>query len=273
MSAAGQLAQFGPVVSRNYAGATTATNGMTAASNESGRLYNMTLDTGVQTLNLPPVSAIPDGYSVVVRATGLPIGFQTAYVSAEAGKTIVYRDNAAQKFYLIGKSEVFRFTWLSGLGFWIAECLAQPGQVFLFRYLTGTTSWNSGSTAFTPITFNTNAGDIAVFNVTNQSYTILPVTGVWRNHYQWQPSASAGGGTGGSAGMVVGNPVSGSGSNSMYGQAYDVLTYNEDTVFQLLEWTANWPQGSYSLVLRNSSVTTLWFYPANNACTIELVSR
>jgi len=253
----------------NYAGATQASNNLTV-SVQTGNFYNMNLTSGVQVLNLPTVNAIPDGYNVIVRAQGFPLGHQTAYVSAESGKTISYRNFSNQLFHLIGAGETFRFTWLNGLNFWFAEVLVQPGSVSMYRTQSGA-SWNSGATSFNPISFNGSGGTTAPFSIGSGSIR-LPVTGVWRSNYSIYMSSAAGGGVGGTGYVCSGNK-SASGVDTQYSYLYQAMTLNEDSINMQVDWSTFYTAGEYSVGWYLMSSTAIWFYPGNNRGMVELVSR
>jgi hypothetical protein len=236
--------------------------------------YYMRLDTGVQILNLPNVADIYDGWSCFVwTAAALPSGYQTSYVQCEAGKQIYFRDVGSQKFYLIGASEAFRFTWYGsfGTGVWVAECVRQPGEVKIRRYYTGSTSWNSGQTSFTPIGFNAFGYNNVVFDTTNSALTRVPVTGVYQHYYYYQPSASAGGGASGAANIAA-YDASGSINTSVY-YGYIGLTLGEDTQFMSAIWSSVLKAGDYSGAAYAMGTTSIWYYPANNSGLVKLMSR
>ncbi len=250
---------------------TALSNGATIPSTTSGIFYWMNLSSGVQTATLPSTSGLPDGFSVVVRATGAPSGYQTAFVSG-GGKNVSYRAVLSANFHLIGQNEVFRFTWLSTFDVWMAECLAQPGLVQCFRGHNGTT-WNAGATALTPVTFNTLGSSHQLFNVSAATSTLVPVAGVYMMNHRVLMSASAGGGTSGNGGLLGITPSSGS-ANSAYGYDYrDYVLTSDGSVVLNIHTTAVLYAGQAAGAYYQMSVTTLWWFPGASAQNIELVSR
>lgn len=259
--------------SHNYAGATVVqTDNDTVPASESGRFYQMNLGGGIRTMNLPATSGLPDGWSCIVRVVGLPSAFQNCWIAAENGKVITYRGNDARYFYLIGSGETFRFTWLAGLGYWFAECLAQPGQVYLSRSFSGSSSWNSGyAGGWNILSFTTNGGSNTAFN-TSQYYSGLPVTGVWGHRYTMQVSASAGGGATGFGYLC---PAAASSANPDSALGYDFRNFvaGEDGGSLEVEWQTVCLQGQWSGAYYQMGVSAVWFFPASNFGRMELLSR
>jgi hypothetical protein len=247
---------------------TALTSGQTIPNTESGGFYSMALP-AVQTCALPSVTGLPDGFSVVLRGTGLPSGYATAGVNGN-GKNILYRNSAVTFFNLIGNGEIFRFTWVSGLDQWLAECLQHPGQVRMSRTNSATT-WQSGSTSFTPIVFDQSSG-AAPFNITSSSQTLVPVIGVYSYRHRAYMSASAGGGTSGNIDFVGTNASNGA-PDSTEDYSGKNLILNEDQSFFTLQNTRVLLPGNIVSAQYSMSVTTAWIFPGNNLQVITLVSR
>lgn len=252
---------------------TALANNATISSSNSGQSFSMDLAAGVQVINLPTVASVYDGWSCVVFTSGSPSGYQTARVSAETGKNVSFSGIDAQHFYLAGRGEAFRFTWLPtlGSGVWLAELIKQPQPFRINRWYAGAGAWNSGSTTQTGIFFNNRAGDFAMFNISGGATTGLPVTGMYRHLYRYQASASAGGGVTGAAAMY-GSLDAGTADSGAYSR-YDVLTVGEDTKFMIADWTRRSGQGSLSAAYYYMSSTAIWFYPDNNFGTIDFIGR
>jgi hypothetical protein len=247
---------------------TALTNGATIPGTENGRFYSMALPT-VQTATLPSTSGLPDGFSIVVQATGLPAGYQTSSI-AGGGKNILYRNSAVATFHLIGNGEIFRFTWLSGLDQWVAECLQHPGQVRCTRSHNGTT-YNSGSTSFTNVFYNLSSG-AAPFDITNNGRTLVPVIGVYQYRHRSYMAASAGGGTDGTGFLIGTDPSSGT-ANSTEDYVIRHFELNVDSGFLNIYNTRVLLPGDIVSAQYSMSVTTLWHYPGNAVQVITLVSR
>ncbi len=250
---------------RNYSGAITATNNMSIPSAESGLFYNMNLTGGVQIVNLPSTTGLPDGFSVVVRAGGLPSGYQTAYVAAEVGKTITYRDFASRFFYLIGKGETFRFTWIAGLNLWLAECLVQPGRVEMYRGHS-TAAYNGGVTSWTAVPFNTSSGDTAPFSL--GTHARVPVIGVYDTTARVFFFASAAAGTG----YMVSGARGGSGIDTSHAYDSQYLALGHSS-FVELGWCVTMNAGEYSGAHLLMSDVGVHYYVSNSVQALRLVSR
>lgn len=252
---------------------TALANNATISSSQSGLAYLMDINTGAQVFNLPAVSSVYDGWSCVVFTNGNPTGYQTARVSAETGKTVLYSHVSDQHFYLAGRGEAFRFTWMPtfGTGVWFAELLKQPQPFRIARWYGGSGSWNSGTTSTTGIFFNNRSGDYAMFNTSNSATTGLPVTGNYRHLYRYQASASAGGGVTGAAAMYGSNDA-GAPDSAVFSR-YDVLTVGEDTKFMIADWCRYSAAGSVSNAYYYMSQSGIWFYPDNNYMTIDFLGR
>lgn len=252
---------------------TALANNATISSSNSGQSFSMDLNAGVQVINLPTVASVYDGWSCVVFTSGNPSGYQTARVSAETGKTVLYSHVDTQHFYLAGRGEAFRFTWMPtfGTGVWFAELIKQPQPFRIARWYGGSGSWNSGTTTTTNIFFNNRSGDFAMFNTANSGLTVLPVTGLYRHLYRYQASCSAGGGVTGAAAMYGSNDT-GSADASVYSR-YDVLTVGEDTKFMIADWQRYSAAGSNSAAFYYMSQSGVWFYPDNNYMTIDFLGR
>jgi hypothetical protein len=248
---------------------TALTNGATIPGTENGRFYSMALPT-VQTATLPSTSGLPDGFSIIVQATGLPAGYQTSSI-AGGGKNILYRGSAVATFFLIGNGEIFRFTWLSGLDQWIAECLQHPAEVRCTRSHNGTI-YNSGSTSFTNVFYNQLSGNSAQFNVASSGQTLVPVVGVYQYRHRVFMAASAGGGTSGTGHLIGTSPSSGTSSSA---EDYSVRHFelNEDSGFLNIHNTRVLNQGNIVSAQYLMNVTTLWIFPGNSVQVITLVSR
>lgn len=252
---------------------TALANNATISSSQSGLAYLMDINTGAQVFNLPAVSSVYDGWSCVVFTNGNPTGYQTARVSAETGKAVLYSHVSDQHFYLAGRGEAFRFTWMPtfGTGVWFAELLKQPQPFRIARWYGGSASWNSGTTSTTGIFFNNRSGDYAMFNTSNSATTGLPVTGNYRHLYRYQASASAGGGVTGAAAMYGSNDA-GAPDSAVFSR-YDVLTVGEDTKFMIADWCRYSAAGSVSNAYYYMSQSGIWFYPDNNYMTIDFLGR
>ncbi len=249
---------------------TALTNGQTIPNTENGRFYSMALPT-VQTATLPSTSGLPDGFSVIVRATGLPAGYQTSFIGGN-GKNIIYRNSAVANFTLIGNAEIFRFTWLSGLDQWLAECLQQPSPVIMSRGHNGTT-WNSGTTAFAGVPFNTVGGSSPLFNVSSSVTTLVPVLGVYSSRHVVFMSANAGGGTSGTGYLAGIDRITGV-ANSSEGYTYATGDVSVSTAESLQIYnTQVLLPGQQIGAAYAMSVPTLWIFPGNNTQDITLVSR
>jgi hypothetical protein len=248
---------------------TALTNGATIPSTENGRFYSMALPTH-QTALLPSTGGLMDGFSVIVYATGLPSGYATAWISGN-GKNILYRDYAAFLFNMIGNGEIFRFTWLSGLDQWIAECLRHPAEVRMSRSHNGTT-WTSGATAFTNLPYNLLGGDHPQFDVTSSSITRPPVTGVYQYRHRAYMSAMSGGGTSGQANFIGTDIDTGTGNSS---EDYETkwLQFNEDQSNFNIHNTRVLNPGDIISARYSMSVTTVWIFHGNNLQIVTLVSR
>jgi hypothetical protein len=249
---------------------TALTNGATIPSTENGRFYSMALP-AVQTCSLPASAGLPDGFSVIVRATGMPSGFQTSYVGGNS-KNIQYRGQGYAFFVLVGLTETFRFTWVSGLDVWLAECLQQPLIIEMSRGHNAM-AWNSGSTGFVGLYYNTVGGTSSIFNVSNSSITLVPAAGVYTYNHRVHMSANAGGGTSGVGYMVGVNKVSGVADSSQGYIFTGMDTTGLSDNFMNLWNTQSLQQGQIVGAAYSMSVSTLWVFPGNNAQTITLVSR
>jgi hypothetical protein len=249
---------------------TALTNGATSPSTENGRFYSMALP-AVQTCSLPASAGLPDGFSVIVRATGMPSGFQTAYVGGNS-KNIQYRGQGYAFFVLVGLTETFRFTWTSGLDVWQAECLQQPLIIEMSRGYNAT-AWNIGSTSFVGLYYNTVGGTSSIFNVSNSIITLVPAAGVYTYNHRVHMSASAGGGTAGVGYMVGVNKVSGVPDSSQGYIFTGMDTTGLSDNYMNLWNTQPLQQGQIVGAAYAMSVSTLWVFPGNNAQTITLVSR
>jgi hypothetical protein len=249
---------------------TALTNGATIPSTENGRFYSMALPT-VQTATLPSTSGLMDGFSIVVRATGLPAGYQTSSIAGN-GKNILYRNSAVATFFLIGNGEIFRFTWLSGLDQWLAECLQHPGNVSVNRGNNGTI-WQIGSSSFTGLVFNTTGGSSTVFNVSSSVATLVPVAGVYASGHTALMSANAGGGVTGTAYLIGINRTTGA-SDSTEGYTYSSqdVSVNCATSYEISNTQMLLP-GQQIGAAYTMSPTGIWIYPGNNIQSISLVSR
>lgn len=247
---------------------TALTGGATIPSTENGRFYSLALPTH-QTAALPSTVGLMDGFSVVVYVTGLPAGYATAGINGN-GKNILYRGSAVAFFNLIGNGEIFRFTWLSGLDQWLAECLQHPAQVRMSRSNSATT-WQSGSTSFTPIVFDQSSG-AAPFNISSTSQTLVPVIGVYNYRHRAHMSAIAGGGTSGNVDFI-GTNVSTGAADSTEDYATRNLILNEDQGFFNIQNTRVLLPGNIVSAQYQMSVTTVWIFPGNNLQVITLVSR
>jgi hypothetical protein len=250
---------------RNYSGAITATNNMTFSNAESGLFYNMSLTGGVQIVNLPSTTGLPDGFSVVARATGLPSGYQTAYVAAEVGKTITYRDFASRFFYLIGKGETFRFTWIAGLNLWLSECLVQPGRVEFSRGHS-TAAYTPAPTSWTALPFNTSSGETAPFSL--GAFAQIPIIGTFDASfrvYYFAPTAAG-------EGYLTSGARNGSGIDTAF--SYSSNTFAPGyTGFVSIGWSAVYHAGEYCGASILASTSTLSYYISNSYGNIRLVSR
>jgi hypothetical protein len=247
---------------------TALTAGATIPSTENGRFYSMALPTH-QTAALPSTGGLMDGFSVVVYVTGLPAGYATAGINGN-GKNILYRGSAVAFFNLIGNGEIFRFTWVSGLDQWLAECLQHPAQVRMSRTNSATT-WQSGSTSFTSLVYDQSSG-AAPFNIASSSQTLVPVIGVYNYRHRAYMSASAGGGTSGNIDFVGTNASTGA-PDSTEDYSGKNLILNEDQSFFTLQNTRVLLPGNIVSAQYQMNVTTVWIFPGNNVQTITLVSR
>jgi len=258
-------------VSRNYSGATTATNGINFSSTESGRFYTMNLSAGVNTGNLPNTSV--DGFEVVIVATGDPSGWNVCYITALGAKNITYRNVTANTFALVGQGEVFRFTWLASLNLWIAECLVQPGRIYLSKTLTGSGSWNSGATSHLPVSHTTRSGAAAFANSSTNSgyYVRIPAIGVYHFTSSVLIGTTANASSLGGSAYIYGNGVPGA---ALYNHVY-FTPYSTAPAQQIMSI-------STTAVLNNTneigathlvSSSTLWYYPDSNTSYIEMLSR
>jgi hypothetical protein len=247
---------------------TALTGGTTIPGTENGRFYSLALPTA-QTCALPLTSGLPDGFSCVLRVTGLPSGYATAGVNGN-GKNILYRGSAVAFFNLIGSGEIFRFTWLSGLDQWLAECLQHPAQVRMSRSNSATT-WQSGSTSFAGIVYDQSSG-AAPFNISSTSQTLVPVIGVYNYRHRAYMSAIAGGGTSGNVDFIGTNVSTGAVDST---EDYDTrnLILNEDQGFFNIQNTRVLLPGNIVSAQYQMSVTTVWIFPGNNLQVITLVSR
>lgn len=250
---------------------TVATNNMTFPATESGLFYSMALNSGVQVANLPATAGLPDGHAVVVLISGSPSAANSAYVQAETGKTIVYRGFANQKFILVGKGEVFRFTWLSGLDYWLAECLVQPGRVVVSRYYAGGSAWNGSPTSFTHLFYDTSAQDTKNFDLSSNSNTTITAVGVYSAQFRTQFSAAAGGGQSGAVYMIAGDHSGQAASSIAYKLASTVV--NEDTLIPEIGWSSVYFPGDKVNGMFAASTVYIYYWYGSNAGRIEMLSR
>lgn len=221
-----------------------------------------------QTLDLPAVETIPDGYNVIVRVINKPSGFMTAYIRAQTGKTISYRDFSRREFYLIGGGETFRFTWLQGLDIWIAECLIGPSKI----YCTSTyaaASYGGGPTSWSPAALNLISGPFAS-NFSLSGYrVVVPIIAQWA--VQVGAYRYAAGGVAETAYLIPGN-ASGSGYDTTLG--YDIKYVPAGTAFYTnLSYTTVYDtnEGASAWIL--SSTSALYYYYYNTYVNLVLTGR
>ena len=249
---------------------TALTNGATIPSTENGRSYSLALPT-VQTATLPASAGLPDGFSVIVRATGLPAGYQTSSI-AGGGKNILYRNNAAANFFLIGNGEVFRFTWLSGLDVWIAECLVQPGTAGT-RATTSSNlaAWNTSPTAWTPVPAYRNQQAIPTLYQINANHFQVAAAGVYHVSGYVNFSAGAGGGVTGDGYIIGGGGSPDSGWGAYNYQRCNVGT--GDGCIVDVSWTEALAPAATRTPYFLASQAALWTILNGNLATIVLVGR
>jgi hypothetical protein len=252
----------------NLTSPTALTNGALIPGTENGRFYSLALPTA-QSATLPNTSGLPDGFSIIVRVTGSPSGFQTSWIGGNT-KTILYRNNTVPNFWLIGNGEIFRFTWLSGLDCWVAECLQHPGNIQMFRGQTGTT-WSNGTTAFTGVPFNIVGGSSSLFNVSSSVTTLVPVLGVYLSRHIVLMSANAGGGTSGTGYLMGIDRNTGVAADVPVSTAMDVSVNSAETL-QIYNTQVLLPGQQIGAAYAMSDIT-LRIYLGNNTQNITLLSR
>lgn len=255
---------------RNYAGAITATNNMTFSNTESGLFYQMNLSGGVLIASLPAVAGIQDGHSVVVRAVGVA-GYGAAYIAAEAGKTITYRNYTRQAFNLIGQGETFRFTWLAGLNVWLAECLVQPGEMYILRSHSGSGVWNGTSGAWNTMFFTATTGYTNNFGYSGFA-TLAPVIGVYSCIFGVRLSAASGGGVSGYGYLAASNPATNIVSQAI-AQTFHNFFVGQDDDQMTLSWAWVYDAGQFLNAHYLTSTVGLQHWYDNNQCSIALISR
>jgi len=248
---------------------TALTSGQTIPNTVSGRFYSMAFP-AVQTCALPSITGLPDGFTVVLRATGSPASFQQAFVNGN-GKLIYYRGSSLSVFYLVGNFEVFKFTWFAALDVWIAECLSQPSVGINASFTSNVTSWTTSPTAWTPLPSLGNTSSFA----TNYSFVSnlfsVAATGIYTILGYAQFSAGAGGGVSG-IGYVAGGTNSGSDTSRGFSQ-HSFNTADGDGATLQVTWTEVLHPNELRAPYLLGSASGLSNYLAGNYSVIKLVER
>ena len=248
---------------------TALTNGATIPNTENGRFYSMALP-AVQTCSLPAITGLPDGFSVVVRAIGTPSGYQSSSVNGN-GKTIFYRGQATANFFLVGNGEVFRFSWFSGLDLWIAECLAQPVQMFRASTFSTVNAWNTTPTAWTPLVSYRNSASLTFNYQLNSNAIQVAAAGIYALAGRAQFSAGAGGGVTGTGHIAAGNAGSTNTDNGF--MAIQFNTGTGDSGLINLSWTESLAAGELRTPWIITSNANLYMYLAGNFFSMCMLER
>lgn len=256
---------------RIMAGATALANNANIPNTNSGSLYFMDLASGVQIVNLPNVTGLPDGFSCVINTAGDPSGFQTASVRAEVGRVIRYRGQANRDFFLIGRGETFRFTWVLGFGLWVAECLEQP-QPFTATRTHSLAAWNSSPTSWSALAATTNTTVLAATQAqfTGSAFQVA-ATGVYQIGGSVQFSAGAGGGVTGSGFISAGNAGGVTTAFGFSGQQYNVGT--GDSGHLNMRWSEALFPGDVRTPYIIASTAGLYYFLSSTQVSINLLTR
>jgi hypothetical protein len=245
--------------------------GTTIPHAESGLSYLFAIGAGSQVLPLPAVANVFDGWSCVVRVTGSPSAFQAAQIQAEAGQTVTYRGFSARSFFLVGSGEMFRLTWLAGMGTWLAECLAQPTVLPSCSRGNTLAAWNSSPTAWTPLVAFMNSGSVPThFNIGGNAFMVASI-GIYQIVGIASFSAGAGGGVSGIGYLSAGT---GSSSNAVLGYTYD--TYDVSTGLGgglSIQWSEALNAGNSRTPWFTASTAALYTFLANNQVAINMLER
>jgi hypothetical protein len=244
--------------------------GATIPSTENGRAYSLALPTA-QTCALPLTAGLPDGFSCVVRITGSPSAYQSAFVNGN-GKTIYYRGNNLALFFLVGAGEIFRFTWLSGMDLWVAECLAQPQLGMTGNTASNVNTWNTTPTAWVPIaSYSGNNNLFATIFQFNSNCIQVAAAGLYHMLGYAQFSSGAGGGVTGT-GYIAGGTNGGADTARGFSQ-HIFNTADGDGATLQVSWTEALQPGDLRMGWFLSSASGLYTFLSGNYFIIRLIGR
>jgi hypothetical protein len=244
--------------------------GLSLGNTENNQFYQMQLGGAIHTSLLPLTAGLPDGFSVVVRATGSPSGYQSSYVGGN-GKTIYYRGQATANFFLIGNGEVFRFSWFSGLDLWLAECLAQPVQMLRASTFSTVGAWNTSPTAWSPLVSYRNSASLTPNYQLNSNAVQVAAAGIYALAGRAQFSAGAGGGVTGTGFIAAGNAGNANTDNGFMGIQFNTGTGDGGIIN--LSWTESLAAGELRTPWIISSNTNLYMYLSGNFFSMYMLER
>jgi hypothetical protein len=248
---------------------TALTSGQVIPGTESGRFYSMALP-DVQTCALPSITGLPDGFSVVLRATGVPSSFQSSYVHGN-GQQIYYMGANIASLVMVGYAEIFRFTWFNGLGVWVAECLAQPLVNLIASYGSTVNAWNPSPSAWAPLpSYGNNPAAATNYQFLSNHFQVA-AAGLYNimGHVQY---ASGAGGLVSGVGYLAGGTNSGADFSRGFAQTY-YNTADNDGSTMCVNWTERLQPGDMRVPYFFADPSGIYTYLSGNFSIIRLIGR
>lgn len=174
---------------------------LTAGDDGGGSLLDM--GAGAQTISLPSLATVPDGFTHTVATSGLPSAHLAAYVDTDAvPDKIFYWGQLVDRHYLIGGGEAFQFVAVTqgAVRFWYCITVQQPAPGHfdvLTSYSHGSPAWNNTPTSWTAMVGNGISGPGSAMTSRVGLGIHTPVTGKYELQAIIHYNGAAGGGSNG----------------------------------------------------------------------------
>ncbi|MEQ8747359.1 hypothetical protein [Pyruvatibacter sp.] len=236
------------------------------------------LDAPAQTISLPELDDVNNGWTHIIHAIGAPSGFQTAYVdTAVAADKILYRGTETDRLYLLGGGETFRFTAveLPAKTVWLCEIMQQPApeHLYLRRTRSGGAAWANSTTSWSAGTTNQDTGssNAQAFSVLASTFGFAaPCSGLWHIEagMYFDPVAPGGGTAGRAEATLFKNASAELAPGLMRSRRFQVNLGS--LIFETIRGLAT---GDTAEVQFRTSISTLLTWPEYDIFTARLLER
>jgi hypothetical protein len=224
----------------------------------------------VQTCALPSTTGLSDGFSVALRVTGVPSSFQSSVVNGN-GQQIFYMGANVASLVMVGYAEIFRFTWFSGLGVWVAECLAQPTVNLIASYGSTVNTWNVSPSAWAPLpSYGNNPSAATNYQFLSNHFQVA-TAGLYTIMGYVQFGSGAGGGVSG-VGYLAGGTNSGADVSRGFVQTYYNTADNDGSTL-CVNWTERLQPGDMRAPYFLADPIGIYTFLSGNYSIIKLIGR